>query len=47
MTLSILIKPLVLLLLFALVVRPLAHAFARVYPEGRVKRLLLRRIART
>ncbi len=40
-----LLKPLVLLLLFVVVIIPLELAFMRWFPEGRLKRLLLRRIS--
>ena len=41
--LAILIRPLLLLALFAFIVIPLEAAFIRWFPEGRIKRLLLTR----
>jgi hypothetical protein len=39
---AVIIRPLALLLLFLLVVRPLKLAFVRWFPEGRTKDFLLR-----
>ena len=41
---ALLLKPLVLLVLFVGVLLPIKIAFQRWMPDGRVKRLLLRRI---
>ena len=41
---ALLLKPLVLLVLFVCVLLPIKLAFQRWMPDGRVKRLLLRRI---
>lgn len=40
--LTALVKPLALLVLFGLIVLPLKLAFVRWFPEGKVKRFLLR-----
>lgn len=41
---ALLLKPLVLLVLFVGVLLPIRVAFQRWMPDGRIKRLLLRRI---
>jgi hypothetical protein len=42
--LSVLLKPLIMLIVFVLIVIPLEIAFIRYFPEGKLKQLLLRRI---
>jgi hypothetical protein len=42
--LGLLLKPFILLVMFGGIVLPIRLAFQRFFPDGRVKRLLLRRI---
>lgn len=44
MYLAFLLKPILALVLFAFVVYPISWVFAKIIPEGKVKRFLFRRI---
>ena len=43
--LAILIKPFILLLLFGFIVLPIKMLFQRLLPEGKIKRILFKRIS--